>query len=253
MTKQTQYILVPLAYNLKVKSFINNIVTGTFRVLMTKAEKIVDESLKFDNQQSLIINCAITAPVDDDTVIRIIVSILDSTISELNIGLYLDSDDVPKLEDHYNQEKRLQSQVGTRAYRYHLDVDKVMEMASHVLVIGLPTIAIQLKLLPFATLKALDKADQYCNNFERITVNRKDIADFDTHALLDNIKLSYWISPFDKYEFNVYYVFELEPDINQTDYFIISYSILNGEESVSTPMINGELSITFQILSSRFF
>ncbi|EFA86207.1 hypothetical protein PPL_00769 [Heterostelium album PN500] len=241
-----------LTDTLQVNSFIDNIVSGTFDVNVkihewfrseefplsvllkidqfTKSEIIFNHSLKFDNGQMQKIIVPFTAPVNDDTVIRVRISRY-SSYCEQDMGLYIKHDGQPQLETDYDRMKRLEP-LGGSIYRYsdknvyyghwtainsysvenltrfyfgHGSSSSTRDDGSKLY--GFNSSGVHLNLEHFADIVChhalrlqsdyiiLYYTDQNGGSDHKLTVLANDTDDFDTHKLIDLIQLGYkhWI------------------------------------------------------------
>ncbi|EFA86209.1 hypothetical protein PPL_00771 [Heterostelium album PN500] len=245
------FIIEVLTDTLQVNSFIDNIVSGTFHVNVktrewfrseeiplivllkidqfTKSEIIFNHSLKFDNGKMQKIIVPFTAPVNDDTVIRVRISRY-SSYCEQDMGLYIKDDGQPQLETDYDRVKRWEL-LGGSIYRYSdkndcyghwtgIDSYSVENLTRFYFEHGSPSTrdygsklyefnssGVHFSLGLFADIVCdhalrlqadyiiLYYTDQYGGSDHKLRVLANDTDDFDTHKLIDLIQLGYrhWI------------------------------------------------------------
>ncbi|EFA86248.1 hypothetical protein PPL_00810 [Heterostelium album PN500] len=221
-----------LMNTLKVKSFIDNIVTGTFDVKVTvhrqyqvtKEETIMHSLLKFNNERSSRINVPFTAPLTDDTVIRVKVN-QSTEYNQHEIGLSMVGGH-PTLVRHYEQEIEFEH-PGYRFYNYSdkennhntewpaIDSYSIDSLTTHYFVPQTSSyIGDNRRSYSFYTSREVKNLEQFadiiCNTALKmnafyiimyytdqdnkdypIRVYRDEISDFDTHELLESIRLGY--------------------------------------------------------------
>ncbi|EFA75096.1 hypothetical protein PPL_11170 [Heterostelium album PN500] len=237
---------------LKVNSFIDNIVRGTFDIVvkdydpntpddfqlvvwlkinqMTNEQKIFEVKLLFIDKEitRLKVNVPFIAPLTDDNIIRLVVK-SDKLFIKYDIYLYRDQvDGLLKIESYCSKLARLQSKVGFGAYIYRNDIESDYSrwialdsysieshiqrynshscsygennMISHSFASGeksyIPSLEDFAEVICHLALKmngvsvGVSYLDQNGDRKE-INVLGNEIGDFDTHQMLDILKLGF--------------------------------------------------------------